>query len=118
MPALVASCSVVLFPPRTLAGKADVPLTVLEGLATGRPVLTTDLPHFASLGPAVVRVPVDQPLTGGRALAELLADLPAAAAGAAQRRAAAEAAFSPRAMAQAYAELYDELLSRSARARR
>lgn len=110
MPALLASSSVLLFPPRTLAGKADVPLTVIEALATGRAVVATDLPHFASLGDAVVRVGVDEPEAGGRALAEVLADLPAVLAAAPERRAAVEAAFSPGATAQAYTALYEEVL--------
>ena len=56
MPAMLATVDVLVLPARDLGGKADVPLTVLEAMASGRPTVVTDLPQLASLGDAVTRV--------------------------------------------------------------
>jgi glycosyltransferase involved in cell wall biosynthesis len=41
---LLNACDMLLFPVATMTGKIDTPLTVLEAMATGLPVVLTDLP--------------------------------------------------------------------------
>jgi glycosyltransferase involved in cell wall biosynthesis len=114
MAALVRSASVVILPAATLAGKADVPVVLLEAMATGRPVITSDLPSMAVLGPAAAQVRPDATDTA-RAIDDLLTreDLW-------QRRASAgrqlvEREFSEAAVARLYARLYAELLANGTR---
>ncbi|MFF7133788.1 glycosyltransferase family 4 protein [Streptomyces sp. NPDC008196] len=72
MAGLLEAADVLLFPPRRLGGKADVPFVVLEALATGRPVILSDLPQFAALGDSGLRAPVGDWLRTGELLARLL----------------------------------------------
>jgi glycosyltransferase involved in cell wall biosynthesis len=114
MAAVIRSSSLVLFPGSSLAGKADVPLVLLEALATGRPVIVSDLPQFSPLGDAVTRVPVGDSQALGKAIS-LLLDQPErwhekARAG----RLLVEEQFSDEVMASRYAELYEEALGRGA----
>lgn len=110
LPALVRAADILLFPPLQLHGKADVPLTVLEAMATRRPVIVSDLPEFAALGEAVLRTPVGDTTELGARLGMLLG-MPKrwdelAEAG----RRLVEERFSDRSMAAAYRRLYDEIL--------
>jgi glycosyltransferase involved in cell wall biosynthesis len=72
MSRLLAAADVLMFTPRTLAGKADIPLIVLEALATGRPVILSDLPQFVALGHGVLRAPVGDSQRAGLLLAGVL----------------------------------------------
>jgi glycosyltransferase involved in cell wall biosynthesis len=111
MRGLLESADVLLFPPRSLNGKADVPLTLLEALATGRPVIVSDLPQFARLGDAVLRAPVGDTQHAGGLLAELL-DQPRRWEEIAERgRAVVQTRFGTQAMVQRYEQLYRELLA-------
>jgi glycosyltransferase involved in cell wall biosynthesis len=69
---LLTACDLLVFAPVRLAGKADVPLTVIEAMASGRPVLVSDLPQMAALAPAAVVAPAGDAVTGGWLLAGLL----------------------------------------------
>jgi glycosyltransferase involved in cell wall biosynthesis len=114
MPSLIRDATVVVLPARTLAGKADLPLVVLEAMAAGRPVVVSRLPSLAALGDAVTSVPPGSPAALGRAVAGLL-DTPARwLAMAAAGRRAVEARFCEQAMAASYARLYAELSRRPA----
>jgi glycosyltransferase involved in cell wall biosynthesis len=111
MPSLLAATDVLLFTPRSLAGKADVPITVLEALATGRPAITSDLPQFEGLGDGVVRVPVGDTRRAGQVLAELLG-MPRLWRAAADRGfEVVRDRFSPERFAAEYRSLYAELLA-------
>jgi glycosyltransferase involved in cell wall biosynthesis len=107
---LLARASLVVFPARTLGGKAEVPLVVLEALATGRPVVVSDLPAFGALGGNVTRVPPGDAAALGERLRSLLEApqrweaVSAAGRGLVQRR------FSEVSMARRYEELYREVL--------
>jgi glycosyltransferase involved in cell wall biosynthesis len=114
MPGLVAEATVVVLPARDLAGKADVPLVVLEAMAAGRPVVVSRLPALAALGDAVTAVPAGDPGALGEAVARLLEDQARWRAMAAAGRRAVEDRFSERAMAAAYQRLYAELGRRRA----
>jgi glycosyltransferase involved in cell wall biosynthesis len=66
------SVDVLLLAARDLGGKADDPLTILEAMATGRPVVVTDLPQLAGLDDAVWRVPVADLSARARPIEDLL----------------------------------------------
>lgn len=109
---LVASADVLLFVPRVLGVKSDIPLTVLEALSTGRPVIVGDHPQFAALGDTVLRAPVGDARRTGHLLRQLL-DRPhwwqvLSELG----RATVEERFGPERFAARYARLYRELLDR------
>ncbi|WP_435057893.1 glycosyltransferase family 4 protein [Streptomyces sp. bgisy060] len=111
MPALLASVHVLLFPPVLLGGKADIPLTVLQALASGRPSILSDLPQFADFGHAVLRAPAGDARRTGQQLAWLL-DQPRSWDMLAERgHALVEDRFGPERFAARYAALYRELLS-------
>ncbi|QJY49043.1 glycosyltransferase family 4 protein [Pseudonocardia broussonetiae] len=111
MPAAVAGVDVLLLPARHLHGKADVPLTVLEAMATGRPVVVSDLPQMAALGSAATRVPAGDVAALAGAVLDLLD-------GPGRWDAMAQAGldlvrreFSADGMTARYAALYEELLA-------
>jgi glycosyltransferase involved in cell wall biosynthesis len=110
---LLASADVVLFPVRALSGKADVPITILEAMATGRPVILSDLPQFAVLGDAVLRAPAGDSGLAGDLLAKLLSQPRYWDAVAAGGRKTVEERFGPERFAQRYLRLYQEVMSRS-----
>ncbi|MFH8838123.1 glycosyltransferase family 4 protein [Streptomyces sp. NPDC017868] len=110
MHALLASAHVLLFPPAVL-GHADIPLTVLQALASGRPAILSDLPQFADFGHAVLRAPAGDARRTGQQLAWLL-DQPRSWDMLAERgRVLVEDHFGPERFAARYAALYRELLS-------
>jgi glycosyltransferase involved in cell wall biosynthesis len=111
---LVAASSVVVLPARDLHGKADVPLIVLEAMATGRPTIVSDLPAFAPLGNVPLRTRIDDAKDVADALDRVLRCDDEFERRASLGRAAVERAFSDVAMARQYAELYDALLPKRA----
>lgn len=111
MPAMLAGVDVLLLPARHLGGKADVPLTVLEAMAAGRPVVVSDLPELAGLGDSVGRVAVADTAALTREVADLLSEHRLWAERASRGRALVERAFSRGPMLRGYADLYDELLA-------
>jgi glycosyltransferase involved in cell wall biosynthesis len=110
---LVRNASALVYAPRDLGGKADVPLTLLEAMASGRPVITSDLEQFEALGDTVLRVPVGDPTALKDAIDSLENEAAWFARIAAARR-LVEREFSAAAAARAYTRLYDEVLSRTA----
>ncbi|MEU1231045.1 glycosyltransferase family 4 protein [Streptomyces sp. NPDC005828] len=111
MHALLASVQVLLHPPVVLGGNPDIPFTVLQALATGRPSILSDLPQFADFGHAVLRAPAGDGRRTGQQLAWLL-DQPRSWDMLAERgRALVEDHFGPERFAARYAALYRELLS-------
>jgi glycosyltransferase involved in cell wall biosynthesis len=110
---LLTSADVVLFPPRALSGKADVPLTILEAMAAGRPVVLSDLPQFAILGDAVLRAPAGDSELTGVLLARLLSQPRYWDAVANKGRTTVEERFGPVRFAERYRQLYEEVMSGS-----
>ncbi|MFE5297165.1 glycosyltransferase family 4 protein [Streptomyces sp. NPDC056632] len=111
MRALITSAHVFLFPPSAIGGKADIPLTVLQALATGRPVILSDLPQFADFGNAVLRAPAGDARRTGQQLVWLLGQPRSWDVLAERGRATVEKQFGPERFAAQYASLYRELLS-------
>ena len=108
---LLTDADVLLFPPTALSGKADVPLTVLEAMATGRPVILSDLPQFAMLGDAVLRAPAGNSKLAGGMLTTLLSQPLFWNAIAEKGRATVEEDFGPERFAERYLQLYQEVMS-------
>ena len=110
MPAAVAGVDLLLLPARHLHGKADVPLTVLEAMATGRPVVVSDLPQMAALDSAATRVPAGNAHALAEAVGGLLRQAGRWDAMAAAGLDLVRRDFSVTTMVTRYAELYAELL--------
>lgn len=111
MPGMLAGVDVLLLPARQLGGKADVPLTLLEAMSAGRPVVVTDLPQMAALGDTATRVPVADVPALADAIASLLDEPSRWSALSSAGRALVEDSFSADLMVRRYRELYDELLA-------
>jgi glycosyltransferase involved in cell wall biosynthesis len=109
MRALVRRATVVVFPAQRLAGKADLPLVLLEAMATGRPVIASDLRPLAALAEGIVGIPPGSPEALGAALRLLLGDGRAWDRQAASGRRLVEERFSDGAMAARYGRLYREI---------
>lgn len=115
MPALISACAVTVLVPRSLEGKMDLPLVLLESLALGRPIIVGDEPPIseALLGGGRA-VPVGDPAALAAELTALLSDPDLRAAlGAAGRTRLLELA-DPGRVARAYGGIYDRLLARAA----
>lgn len=107
---VVASADVLLLVPRVLDIRPEVPLTVLEALSTGRPVILGDHPQFVALGDTVLRAPVGDTRRTGHLLRQLL-DRPHWWQVLSERgRATVEDRFGPERFAAQYSRLYRELL--------
>lgn len=110
MPATLGEVDVVLLPARELGGKADVPLTLIEAMAIGRPVVVTDLPQIEALGHAATRVPVGDPEALADALGVLFASPRLWESRSDLGHELVRAEFSSHRMVATYRDLYDELL--------
>ncbi|MBN0048226.1 glycosyltransferase [Streptomyces actuosus] len=110
MHGLLAAADVLLYVPRVLGGKADIPLTVLQALATGRPVILSELPQFEPLHDTVVRATPGDCLGTGRLLSQLW-QRPGWWQQLAERgRAAVEEHYGEARFLSQYTRLYQELL--------
>lgn len=108
---LVAAADIVLFTPARLdGGKADLPLVVVEALATGRPVVATRLPQFAALDGVVTQVPPGAVEQAADAVRVLLTEPRAWAEHSVAGRHAVEQNYSSDRMCRSYAAIYAELL--------
>jgi len=110
MRAALQAADVVLFQPSTMGVKMELPMTLLEALASGRPVLVSPLPSLAELAddPASPAVTVVAPEDDAsvETVAGLLEDEAARGRAGAAARALAEHRYSAGTMVAAYAALY------------
>ncbi len=64
MPALYSLADLVFFPVREMTGKFDIPLALVEAMATKKPVLVSDIPvlkEFIKSGKTGIVVPKENP---------------------------------------------------------
>ena len=107
------AASAVLFQPAVMGLKMELPMTLLEALATGRPIVTTVLEPLDELGdgsPAVVAGGHDSPQVLTH-LERLCSDGAYNAACAVQARSLAEARYDQTRMVDSYRRLYAELMA-------
>lgn len=108
---LLNACDMLLFPVSRMTAKIDTPLTVLEAMAVGLPIIITDLPPLNKVLKAEAGIAL--PLGGDEAFAQAVLELAdddnlrhkMGQAG----RSVVEAHHDVRVMVKAYEDLYDEL---------
>ena len=112
MPALISSCAVTALVPDRLGGKMDLPLTILESLALGRPVVVSDRPPIneALLGGGYA-VPYGDVPALGAAISRLLRDSQLRRGLAEQGRVAALKACAPHAVIEQYQRIYEWMMA-------
>ena len=106
---LIRRADVVLLLSRRLAGKATVPLTVLQAMASRRPVVTADIAELRELGDGVVRVPPGDVRAAANVVERLLTDSDAWESQARTGEQAVAAEYGLDRMLARYAALYDEV---------
>jgi glycosyltransferase involved in cell wall biosynthesis/O-antigen/teichoic acid export membrane protein len=111
--ALQASRAVV-FQPSVVGQKMDLPMVLLEALASGRPIVVSDVGALSELadGSNAVTVCAEGGAEAEERLAALLTSASQAARAAREARELAERRFSAETMAAAYSSLYSRLLGR------
>ena len=108
----VHAASALLFQPRQLELKTDLPITLLEGLAAGRPIVVgtaPPLPELADGSGAVTVVGTDDTEATAAALHHMLHDPTELAQRGAAARALARTRYSSERMVAGYAEAYASL---------
>lgn len=109
------AASVILFQPDRLGLKMELPMTLLEALATGRPVVVSSLEPLVELtddsSAVVVTLGSDQRILIH--LQRLLADEAYARARSVEARRLAASRYSSGTMVRSYEELYNQVLGRS-----
>jgi glycosyltransferase involved in cell wall biosynthesis len=111
--AALQTCSAVVYQPRRLRMKMDLPLTLLEALACGRPLVISPADTLGELADGSRAVVVDQPMSDGavRHLERLLTDEAYSVACRIAARKLAERRYSARPMLAAYGDIYRALAS-------
>ena len=114
--AALQSCSAVVYQPRRLRMKMDLPLTLLEALGCGRPLVISPADTLGELADGTRAVVVDQPLSDDavRHLERLLTDGAYSRACQTAARRLAERRYSVRPMLAAYGDIYRELTGQRA----
>lgn len=109
--AVLGACDVLLFPVAKMTGKIDTPLTVLEAMATGLPVILTDLPPLNEVlkEGAGIATPVGDEEALVRAILLLAKDGSLRNEMGATARSVIETHYDIEQMVSAYESIYDEL---------
>ncbi|MFQ5632737.1 MAG: glycosyltransferase family 4 protein, partial [bacterium] len=77
MPELINACDIFLFPPRTMHGKFDTPLVLLEAMAEAKPLVVTNVAPLDELfieGDVGIKVPPGDPKALHEAIIRLAND--------------------------------------------
>lgn len=116
MPSLIGACALTTLVPRSLEGKMDLPLVLLESLALGRPIVVADRPPIteALLGGGLA-VPFGDADALASSWASLLRDAGRRDALAAAGRTRLLQAADPSRAAARYGELYERVLGAAGR---
>jgi glycosyltransferase involved in cell wall biosynthesis len=115
LPALLAAATAVLFPVEDLYGKVDLPISLLEAMRLGVPIVTLDSGPLADLDTAVRIGAGDAAALAGAAV-RLATDAAFRQTSIGAGRRAVETRFDARVVAEGYERVYDEVL-RGRRAR-
>lgn len=111
MPALLSACAVTVLVPRSLRGKMDLPMVLLESLALGRPIVVTDrTPIREALLGGGLEVPYADPRQLAAALSALLSDEVRRTELAETGRSNVMALADPARAAATYASIYERVL--------
>jgi glycosyltransferase involved in cell wall biosynthesis len=108
LPALLGASSVVLFPVDDLWGKVDLPISLLEAMRLGVPVVALNDGPLADLAGAI-RVPARDPAALAEAAVALVQDAAHRAAVVELARAGVSRLYDAGVVAAAYERLYDDL---------
>jgi glycosyltransferase involved in cell wall biosynthesis len=112
MPLAIRACRAVLFQPERVGRKMDLPMVLLEALATGRPIVVSPVDALGELADGSSAVAVE-PRGGDGAiecLRRLLTDPASAEVASVAARGLAQRRYSAEAMVAAYTELYARVL--------
>lgn len=107
--ALFAASTVLLFPVDDLYGKVDLPISLLEAMRLGLPVIAADEGPLGDLAGATL-VPLDDPGALVRETVAMCRDGERRRRAAEQGSAAVDARYDAGIVAEAYERLYDQLL--------
>ena len=109
---LLALSTAVVFPVTSLSHKMDLPLTLIEAMALGRPIVVSDVGPLHELLPeeAGSLIPASDPAALARACIEILRDGRAAGQMGAAGRRIAGTRFSGSRMVSEFESLYSDLL--------
>jgi len=114
MEELLLASDLQVLPARSLEKKMDYPLVILEGFARGLPAVVGDAPSLLELctlpGEPAHGVKSDDPDAVARAVVTILNDDKLRRGMGVAARRVAQQRFSPSRMAEAYEQLYDEVL--------
>jgi phosphatidylinositol alpha-1,6-mannosyltransferase len=113
LPALLARASVVLFPVDDLYGKVDLPISLLEAMSLGVPVVGLDSGPLADLA-ETVRLPAGDAEGLARSAVQLHGDRPFRERLVQAARRAVADRYDARVVAAAYERVYDEVLRSNA----
>jgi glycosyltransferase involved in cell wall biosynthesis len=113
MPTLLPACDVAVYQPRDLGLKMDIPLTLVEAMACGCPVVVSPVDSLVELADGSPAVCIDEPCgpLAVEHVRRLLTDAGYAARARAAARRLAERRYGIEAMHAAYRELYRELIA-------
>jgi glycosyltransferase involved in cell wall biosynthesis len=111
-PSLLSLATLVLFPVESLHKKMDIPLTLLEALALGKPIVSTTFGPLEELmqAPVGLGIPRRNPEALASAVSRLLANPAEAAAMGAAGQVLVRERYAADRMAHAYEDLYLSLL--------
>lgn len=115
MPLALQACRAVLFQPAQAGRKMDLPMVLLEALASGRPIVVSPTGSLDELADGTPAVTVDPPGGSGAVehLERLFTDPAYAEAASIAARRLATQRYSAESMVAAYAQLYADLLDQS-----
>jgi len=109
---LLHAVDMVIFPVKSLYGKMDLPLVLLEAMAARKPIIVSDLPPLTELmteEPGIV-TPAGDDAALIRAVSELIQDKPTREKMGSRGFNAVEKYFTAESMADAYEKFYDSVL--------
>ena len=112
MPSLIGACDLAVFPATEMMGKFDIPMSLAECLAMGKPLIVSDIPPLSEIvedGVGVVTSADDDGSELAEMILSLLGDTPRLSRMGETARKLAIARYDARKVAQQYADIYSQL---------